>query len=293
MTSVSKTITLNNGVECPILGLGNNEDNLELAKMMTKEALKVGYRHVDTAAYYENERAVGQGLREALDENRIKRGDVFLTSKIFWGNHPKSNRRQKTVENVELALRNLGLDYIDLMLMHSPSNDPKVNSEVWSGLEEALDQRLVRAIGVSNFNVNQLSELLKTTKIVPQMNQIRSNPKQNNNEIIDYCKRFGIQVTAYSPLGSGSLIRDPTLTAIANRHNKTTAQVMIRWHLQRGVVAIPKSTKPERIRDNFNVWDFSLTEDDMKTINSMNSSPIRTVSIALIIISIVISWKLN
>ena len=110
------------------------------------------------------------------------------------------------------------------------------------------------------------------------MNQIRSNPKQNNNHIIDYCKRFGIQVTAYSPLGGGGLIKDPTLTEIGNRHNKTTAQVMIRWHLQRGVVAIPKSTKTERIRDNFNVWDFSLTEDDMKTINSMNSSGRRSVS---------------
>ena len=282
-----KTINLNNGVECPILGFGNNEDSHELAKKMTKDAIEAGYRHIDTAQYYENEKAVGEALNELFSQNRIKRDEVFVTSKLYFQNYPDTNRRKKTVEDVQLSLNTLGLDYIDLMLIHWPANDPQVNSEVWSGLEDALDQRLVRAIGVSNFNINQLQKLLETTKIIPQMNQIRSNPKENNNQIIDYCKRFGIQVTAYSPLGRGSLISDPTLMAIAKKHNKSTAQVMIRWHLQRGVVAIPKSTKTERIRDNFNVWDFSLTEEDMKTINSMNSSGGRSVSIALILFTII------
>lgn len=289
---------LSNGVECPILGLGNNEDNLTLAGRMVKDAIAAGYRHIDTAAFYENEEAVGQALNELFKQGKVKREEVFVTSKIFFQDYPSTNRKKKTVEAVQLALKKLGLDYVDSMLIHWPASDSKVNSEIWSGLEDALDRRLVRAIGVSNFNEKQLEELMRSAKVMPQVNQIRSNPRETNQNLIDYCKRFGIQVTAYSPLGKGTLLKDKTLTDIAKKHKKSAAQVVIRWHLQRGVVAIPKSTKAERIKDNFNVWDFSLTEADMKKISSMNSSRGRGVSIVLILLSLLISvrklfWKLT
>ena len=268
---VNRTIFLNNKVECPIIGLGNNIDDLKVAKQMVIDAIDVGYRHIDTAAFYDNEEAVGEALTQVFKQKKVNRNEVFVTTKIFYARYPPSDRRRETRSAVHLALRRLGLSYIDLMLLHLPSSDPQVNKEIWSGLEDALDSRLVRAIGVSNFNSQQLDELIKTAKVVPQMNQIESNPQKPNNEIIDYCKRHGIQVTAYSPLGSGSLIKHPGIAQIANNHNKSTAQVMIRWQLQRGVVVIPKSTKKERIRDNFNVFDFSLTEDEMKALNSLNS----------------------
>ena len=159
-----KKINLNNGIECPILGFGNNEDNLQLAKRMTKDAIEAGYRHIDTAAYYENEEAVGEALNELIKQRRIKRDEVFVTSKLFFQNYPQTNRRQKTVENVLLALQKLKLDYVDLMLLHWPSNDPQVNSEIWSGLEDAMDSRYVRSIGVSNFNVDQIQKLLENNE---------------------------------------------------------------------------------------------------------------------------------
>ena len=250
---------------------------------MVKDAIAAGYRHIDTADYYENEQAIGQALNDMFKQGKVKREEVFVTTKIFFQNYPSSNRKKKTVEEVEKSLKKLGLDYVDSILIHWPASDPKVNSEIWSGLEEALDKRMVRAIGVSNFNEKQLEELMRSAKVVPHVNQISSNPRQSNQNLIDYCKRFGIQVTAYSPLGKGSVLKDKTIMDIAKKHNKTAAQVVIRWHLQRGVVAIPQSTKTERIKENFNVWDFSLTEAQMKKISAMSSSSGRRVSISMIL----------
>ena len=158
---------------------------------------------------------------------------------------------------------------MDLILFHFPSQSDEINREIWSGLEDALSQGLVRSIGVSNFNVQQLQSLVQTVNVFPAMNQIESHPQLSQRQLIDYCFQYNIRVTAYSPLGAGSLIGNPTLVDIGKKYGKSSAQVMIRWQIQRGVVAIPKSTKRDRLRDNINVFDFSLTEQEMKTIEEM------------------------
>jgi diketogulonate reductase-like aldo/keto reductase len=276
---VTKTLKLNNGKECPVVGLGTGGYRAggppqgEVVKQMIHNAIDSGYRHFDTSSSYMNEKAIGQAINEVINEEKVKREDIFLTTKIF-GRHSTEvglNRgKNETLDNIHLALQKLNLTYIDLMLIHSPSNDSETNSETWTGLEEAVNQGLVKSIGVSNFNIEQLTSLLKTAKMIPAMNQVESHPKVNQKELLDYCSKHGIHLTAYSPLGAGNLITDPTIVEIGKKHNKSAAQVMIRWQIQRGVVAIPKSTKKERIKENIEVFDFSLTDDEMKTLENMN-----------------------
>ncbi len=268
-------VRLNNGHDCPLVGLGTGGFRTggppqdEVVKQMIRDAIDVGYRHFDTASAYMNENAIGQVVNELINEGKVKREDIFITTKIFANFSTEHKGRKEALDSVHLSLQKLNLTYIDLMLIHFPTNDSMTNSEVWSGLEEAVNQTLVKSIGVSNFNIEQLTSLLKTAKIIPAMNQVESHPKMNQKELMDFCSKHGIHLTAYSPLGAGTLITDPTIVEIGKKHNKSAAQVMIRWQIQRGVVAIPKSTKKERIKENIEVFDFSLTDEEMKTLENM------------------------
>ena len=236
---------------------------------MIRDAVDLGYRHIDTASSYFNEESIGKAVNELIAEGRVKREDIFITTKIFGRRDNSSRTVEEVLKGVNLSLTKLNTSYVDLMLIHGPSNDPVLNDDMWSGLEEALNRSLVKSIGVSNFNITQLERLLKGAKVVPAMNQVESHPQKSQKQLIDFCKGKGIQVTAYSPLGAGTLVTNPTIVKIGQKYKKTAAQVMIRWQIQRGVVAIPKSTKRDRIDENINVFDFSLTAEDMKTLEDM------------------------
>ena len=281
---VSRTVRLNNGRDVPVIGLGTGGYRAggppqdKLVKQMIKDAIDLGYRHIDTASAYfneaaigqaVNEAAIGQAVNEAIIEGKVKREDMFITTKIFGRMDNVSRGEKQAISGVQTSLKQLNISYVDLMLIHRPDNDPVLNDQMWAGLEEALNKSLVHSIGVSNFNITQLERLMQKAKIVPAMNQVESHPQKNQRQLIDYCKSKGIHVTAFSPLGSGTLITNPTIEAIGKKHKKSAALVMVRWQIERGVVAIPKSTKKERIKENIDVFDFSLTDEEMKTLEDM------------------------
>ena len=257
-----QNITLNNGIEIPQIGFGvfRTKDG-EQTVSSVKWALEAGYRHIDTAAIYGNEASVGI----AMKESGIAREDIFLTTKLWNG----EIRAERTREAFEESLRKLQTDYVDLYLIHWPVEKREL---AWREMEKLYAEKKIRAIGVSNFHRHHLEALEKEWNVMPAVNQIESNPYFQNQELIDYCLARGIKVEVWSPLG-GSLttgIRDDeTIKGIAAKYGKTTAQVIIRWHMQRGVVVLPKSTHKEYIESNLLVEDFELSEEDMNTIKSL------------------------
>lgn len=258
------TLTMNNGVQIPQLGLGvfQTPDGKATSQAVTW-ALQAGYRHIDTAMIYGNEESVGQGLRDS----GLKRRDVFLTTKL-WNDDIRSGRAKEAFEE---SLDRLGTDYVDLYLIHWPAQGWQ---QAWQDMEELYRQRRVRAIGVCNFQQHHLEELHSISSTKPAVNQIESSPQFVNQELIDYCHgELRIDVEAYSPLGGtgGSVLSDPRLESISRRVGRSPAQVVLRWHIQRGLIVIPKSTHQERIEQNAQVFDFTLDEDDMKAISAMDS----------------------
>lgn len=258
------TLTMNNGVQIPQLGLGvfQTPDGKATSQAVTW-ALQAGYRHIDTAMIYGNEESVGQGLRDS----GLKRRDVFLTTKL-WNDDIRSGRAKEAFEE---SLDRLGTDYVDLYLIHWPAQGWQ---QAWQDMEELYRQRRVRAIGVCNFQQHHLEELHSISSTKPAVNQIESSPQFVNQELIDYCHgELRIDVEAYSPLGGtgGSVLSDPRLESISRKVGRSPAQVVLRWHIQRGLVVIPKSTHQERIEQNAQVFDFALDEDDMKAISAMDS----------------------
>ncbi|MCT6838441.1 MAG: aldo/keto reductase [Bifidobacteriales bacterium] len=258
------TLTMNNGVQIPQLGLGvfQTPDGKATSQAVTW-ALQAGYRHIDTAMIYGNEESVGQGLRDS----GMKRRDVFLTTKL-WNDDIRSGRAKEAFEE---SLDRLGTDYVDLYLIHWPAQGWQ---QAWQDMEELYRQRRVRAIGVCNFQQHHLEELHSISSTKPAVNQIESSPQFVNQELIDYCHgELRIDVEAYSPLGGtgGSVLSDPRLESISRRVGRSPAQVVLRWHIQRGLIVIPKSTHQERIEQNAQVFDFTLDEDDMKAISAMDS----------------------
>ncbi|WP_105980194.1 aldo/keto reductase [Bacillus paralicheniformis] len=260
-------IALNNGTDMPWFGLGvfKVEEGPELVQAV-KTAIKHGYRSIDTAAIYGNEEGVGQGIREGLKEAGISREDLFVTSKV-WNDDLGYD---ETIAAYEASLEKLGLDYLDLYLIHWPVEGRY--KAAWKALETLYEQGRVKAIGVSNFHVHHLEDLLKDAAVKPVIDQVEYHPRLTQKELQAFCRSHSIQLQAWSPLMQGQLLSHPLLKDIADKHGKTPAQVILRWDLQNGVITIPKSTKAERIAQNADVFDFELTLEEMKQIDGLNEN---------------------
>ncbi|WP_243013993.1 aldo/keto reductase [Brevibacillus borstelensis] len=261
------TTTLHNGVKMPWLGLGvfKVEEGPELVNAV-KTAIVHGYRSVDTAAIYENEAGVGEGIREGMKEARIAREELFITSKV-WN---ADLGYESTIAAYQASLDKLGLDYLDLYLIHWPVAGKY--KEAWRALETLYKEGRVKAIGVSNFQIHHLEDLMKDEEIKPMVNQVEYHPRLTQKELQAYCQKHGIQLEAWSPLMQGQLLDNPVLQEIATKHGKSVAQIILRWDLQNGVVTIPKSTKAQRIVENATVFDFELTSEEMERIDSLNQN---------------------
>ncbi|WP_043932742.1 aldo/keto reductase [Bacillus sp. EB01] len=266
-THLHDTVALHNGVEMPWFGLGvfKVKEGQEVIHSV-KAAIRNGYRSIDTAAVYKNEEGVGQALREALEENGLKREDIFVTSKV-WN---ADQGYETTLEAYEASLHRLGIEYLDLYLIHWPVKGQY--KETWRALETLYKEGKVRAIGVSNFHVHHLKDILEDAEIKPMVNQVEFHPHLAQVELREFCKEQGIQFEAWSPLAQGQLLDNETLKEIAEKYNKSVAQVILRWDLQHGVITIPKSIKETRIIENASIFDFELSSEDMAKIDALNKN---------------------
>ena len=245
----------------PWFGLGVFKvENGNEATESVKAAIKNGYRSIDTAAIYKNEEGVGIGIKES----GVAREELFITSKV-WN---EDQGYETTLAAFEKSLERLQLDYLDLYLIHWPGKDKY--KDTWRALEKLYKDGKIRAIGVSNFQVHHLEELLKDAEIKPMVNQVEFHPRLTQKELRDYCKKQGIQLEAWSPLMQGQLLDNEVLTQIAEKYNKSVAQVILRWDLQHEVVTIPKSIKEHRIIENADIFDFELSQEDMDKIDALN-----------------------
>lgn len=262
---LQSTTKLHNGVDMPWLGLGvfKVEEGSELVEAI-KAAIKHGYRSIDTAAAYANESGVGQGIHEALAENGLSRNDLFVTSKV-WNS---DQGYEETLAAFDTSLSKLGLDYLDLYLIHWPAAGKY--KDTWRAMEKLYKDGRVKAIGVSNFQVHHLEDLLQDAEIKPMINQVEFHPYLTQKELLTFTREHGIQLEAWSPLMQGELLNQPVLQEIAGKHGKSVAQVILRWDLQNGVITIPKSIKEHRIIENASLFDFELTSTEMEQIDALN-----------------------
>jgi 2,5-diketo-D-gluconate reductase A len=257
-------IELNDGTTIPQLGFGVFQIDPSETADAVRTALEIGYRHIDTAEMYQNEAGVGQGIRDA----GIDRGDVYITSKLNNGLHKPDDARRA----FDSTLSELGFDYVDLFLIHWPLptlyNGDFVST--WQALEEFKKDGRARSIGVSNFQVAHLERLAKETDTVPAVNQIEVHPYFTNDEVRGYGQKHGIATEAWSPIAQGAVLDDQVIKGIADATGKSPAQVVLRWHIQRGDIVFPKSVTPERIKENFEIFDFELSPDDAEAITELN-----------------------
>lgn len=258
-------IELNNGVKIPQLGLGVWKSTIEDASQAVQAALHNGYVLIDTAKQYGNEKGVGDGIQAAMKNDGLKRSDIFLTTKIFNGDQGDYDHVRRAFEE---QLKNLQTDHVDLLLEHWPV-DGKYN-ETWRAMEAILKDGQARAIGVSNFNNERLADLMDHGTIVPAVNQIEFNPHIHQPEIVKFDRDHGIKVEAWSPLGSGTLLKNPVVNKIADAHQKSAAQVELRWGLQHGMIEIAKTIHEQRMIQNMDIFDFQLTDDEMKQIDDLD-----------------------
>lgn len=256
-------VTLNDGNSIPQVGLGVWQTPAEETERAVTAALQAGYRHIDTAAAYRNEAETGRGLANS----GVPREDVFLVTKL-WNS---DQGYDSTLAAFDASLDRLGVDYLDLYLIHWPVPANNAYVDTFRAFAHLHDQGRVRSIGVSNFEPEHLTVLIDSTGIVPAVNQIELHPLLPQSELREVHARLGIATEAWSPLGQGSLLADPVIAGIAERHGKTPAQVLIRWHIHLGNIVIPKSVNPERIVSNFDVFDFDLDETDMAAIASLKT----------------------
>ena len=263
MTSVP-VLELNGGHTIPQLGFGVFKIPPAETERAVAVALEVGYRHIDTAEMYRNEEGVGQAVRRS----GLDRGEVFVTSKLNNGFHRPDDARVA----FDGTLKTLGFDYVDLFLIHWPLPTLYDGDFVstWRTLEEFHADGRARSIGVSNFQVHHLERLAAETETVPAVNQVEAHPYLTNEQVRAYDREHAIATEPWSPIAKGRLLNDPTITAVADRVGRTSAQVTLRWHIQRGDIVFPKSTTPSRIRENFEIFDFELSEDDMAAISALD-----------------------
>jgi len=260
-TSIKTRVTLNSGVQMPWLGLGVYQASAGLGtQKAVKAAFEYGYRLIDTARIYGNEQDVGIAVRQS----GLPRDDVFVTTKLWNSDHGYDS----TVLAFQESLRRLGLTYVDLYLIHWPQ--PGMRNETWKAMIRLLKEGKVRTIGVSNYTIGHLKELLGQSDIVPDVNQVEFHPFLYQSDLLEFCEHNKIQLEAYSPLTRGQRLDDPALKQIAAKHSRTPAQVLIRWCLQHAVVAIPKSSRKERILENSKVFDFELKPDEMRQLDSLS-----------------------
>jgi methylglyoxal/glyoxal reductase len=263
ITDINGTTPLHNGVKMPYLGLGvYNLTNGGQVENAIEFALSAGYRHIDTASFYANEEGVGSAVRTS----GLQRDEVFVTSKV-WNTEQGF---QHTLKAFDQSLKRLNLEYIDLYLIHWPVRD--IFTETWRALEKLYSEGAVKAIGVSNFNINHLKQLINSGEIAPMVNQIEFHPYHTRGELRRFCSDNQIVCEAWSPLMQGGILNIPQLFLIAAKHKKSVAQIVLRWNLQKGIVTIPKSGNPLRISENAALFDFSLSDDDMKIIDSLNKN---------------------
>jgi 2,5-diketo-D-gluconate reductase A len=257
-------ITLNNGKTIPQIGFGTSPLNDRDVVPAVLAAIEAGYRHIDTAYRYNNERGVGQGIRDS----GISREDLFVTTKLdgpFQGD-------DRAVGGLEESLQRLGMEYVDLLLIHWPLPQRNQYVSTWKTFEKLLAAGKARSIGLSNFNPAHIERLLAEISVRPAVNQIQLNPRICRPEQRAYDSEQGIVTEAYSPLGAGNdLLQEPTLKAIAAKHDKTPAQVVLRWHIELGLVAIPRSRNPNRIAENIDIFDFALTENEIAAISALDT----------------------
>jgi methylglyoxal/glyoxal reductase len=260
---LSDTVKLANGVEMPRLGLGvwKAKDGEEVQNAV-KAAIQTGYRLIDTAAVYKNEEGVGK----AIKESGVSREDLFITTKV-WND---DQGYESTLQAFEESRKKLGLEYIDLYLIHWPVKGKY--KETWKALEKLYEDGLVKAIGVSNFQVHHLKDLLADAKVKPVVNQVEFHPYLTQKELLAYCNEENIQLEAWSPLMQGEVVRVDVIKELAEKYGKTPAQIVLRWDLQHGVVTIPKSVKEHRIRENADVFDFELSQEDMDKLDALNKN---------------------
>ncbi|MFT8320814.1 MAG: aldo/keto reductase [Bacillus sp. (in: firmicutes)] len=265
MTNLQSTVALTNGVKMPWLGLGvfKVEDG-ETTTYSVSTAIKNGYRSIDTAAIYDNETGVGKGIAEGIAAAGIKREDLFITSKV-WND---DLGYEETLKAFDVSLEKLGLDYLDLYLIHWPKEGKY--KDAWKAMETLYKAGKIKAIGVSNFQIHHLEDLIKDAEIKPMINQVELHPRLTQKELISFCQKHDIQVEAWSPLMQGQLLDNEDLQKIAEKYNKSVAQVIIRWDLQNNIITIPKSIKEHRIIENGNVFDFVLTKEEIELIDSLN-----------------------
>lgn len=268
---LTDTYKLNNGVEIPVVGFGTwQTPNGQVAKDAVLAALESGYRHIDTAAAYGNETSVG----EAIKASGIKRNELFVTTKLWNSDHGY----ESTKKAIDKSLENLGLDYLDLYLIHWPNpvdmreNWAELNAESWRAMEEAVKAGKIRSIGISNFRKHHIDELLKTAEIKPAVNQNYLNPSDMQEDLVKYNNELGILNEAYSPLGTGGLLGNETVNAVAENYSKSAPQVLLRWSLQHGFLPLPKSVHAEYIKSNADIFDFELSEDDMKKLDGLHGA---------------------
>ena len=261
-----KSVTLNNGVEMPILGFGVFQIPEEEAQTSVEAALAAGYRHLDTAASYGNEAAVGA----AIKASGIARGELFITTKLWIQHAPTGSVYDDSKRSFNNSLQRLGLDYLDLYLIHQPFGD--YYSE-WRAMQDLNKEGLARAIGVSNFHPDRLVDLIDHNEIVPAVNQIETHPFHQRAHEQELMRERGVQIESWGPFAEGknNLFTDPVLSAIAAAHSKSVAQVVLRWLIQRDVVVIPKSVRPERMAQNFDVFGFTLTDGQMNQITALDT----------------------
>jgi diketogulonate reductase-like aldo/keto reductase len=251
------TIKLNNGTSVPVVGLGtwqmkNPADTVEVMRT----ALSLGYRLIDTATMYRNEESVGEGVRTS----GIPREEIVLTTKLWPDDFGDPQAAFET------SLEKLGLDYVDIYLVHWPRG---MQPSVWQALEGFVRDGRAKTIGISNFSVEETEEVLSYCEIPPALNQVQFNPFSYDAELLEYSKSKGIVLEAYRPLTRGERIGDETIAALAKKYGKSAAQILIRWNIEHGVIAIPKSTHPKRLRENLDVFDFSLNEEDMQALDAL------------------------